>query len=340
MKIFSKILFINFLLFAKIFSQSSDKTGTTAAQFLKNEIGAKQIAIGSGIISIVDDVSSLYWNPAGLANIENRSAIFSHSNLFADIKNNFFGFGISLSENDKIGFSALMQSYGKMEITTENNPEGTGDFFSANDVAIGISYATKMVDYFSFGITTKYITQNIYNESSTAIALDFGTQLNTNFNGIFIGMSYTNFGTSLKLEGRDLRKTFDPNPDNSTNIGVTSNLATENWELPVNFKIALGWKIFGLKESWMQNSNHKLDLVFAASHPNDMKETISIGEDYTWNDFLSIRTSYVFGDPNKNFNFGIGFKANLSNDLNMNLDFGVSNQTDFGYRNFITLIVY
>ena len=337
MKMFLKNIFLLILFFDFAFSQGTSKVGTTAAQFLKIGVGAKQIAMAGGVTSLVDDATSLYWNPAGLTKIENPTAIFSYGKMFADISHNFIGVAIPISENNFIGLSATIQSYGEMEVTTENFPQGTGEYFNSNDIAIGATYATQMVDFFSFGITAKYISQNIYNESASAVALDFGTQLKTGYNGIFIGMDYSNFGTTMKLEGRDLRKTFDPNPNNANNTGVLSNLATEPWELPVNFKVGVGWKAIGKNDSWQKNENHNLNFVIEASHPNDMAETISIGGEYILDDLISFRSGYKFNDPNRTFSFGAGVKLNISNKYNIHFDYAFVSLNELNSIQFLTI---
>lgn len=333
LRIFLLFIFISEL----IFPQSENKTGTTTAQFLKNGVGAEQIGMGSAVTAVVNDISSLYWNPAGLTKISNRSAIFSHSNLFADIKNDFFAFAIPISETDAIGLSITSQDYGKMEITTEEVPEGTGEFFSANDLSVGVTYSTQMVDFFSFGVTAKYISQNIYNESASAIAFDFGTQLNTNFNGILIGMNYSNFGSSMKLQGRDLRKRYDPSPNDVSNNGVVSFLGTEDWELPVNFKIGIGWNLIGKNNSLFLNENHNLILALDLQHPNDMNEIILFGANYTWNDFISFRGGYKFFDPNRSFSFGSGITWTKNNYLNLKTDFSIELLSEFEPLNLFTI---
>ena len=82
-----------------------------------------------------------------------------------------------------------------MEITTENSPNGTGQFFDAQDIAIGLSYARNLTDKFSAGLTVKYVNQTIWNESSSGVAFDIGTQYKLDFNNLTIAMCMTNFGS-------------------------------------------------------------------------------------------------------------------------------------------------
>ncbi len=60
-------------------------------------------------------------------------------------------------------------------VRTVDQPEGTGEFFSAGDIAVGLSYARNLTDRFSIGFSAKYIQETIWHESASAIAIDAGT---------------------------------------------------------------------------------------------------------------------------------------------------------------------
>ena len=60
-------------------AQSLTKTGTTAAPFLKIGIGPRAIGMGGASTATADDITAIYWNPGGLANVcsNRRSSITS-----------------------------------------------------------------------------------------------------------------------------------------------------------------------------------------------------------------------------------------------------------------------
>lgn len=90
--------------------------------------------------------------------------------------------------------------------------KGTGENFSAQDIAINLTYARKIANWFAFGTSVKYISSQIWHTSANAIALDVGVSINTVFfspdgsrkNGLKIGMSISNYGspTEKKSHGR------------------------------------------------------------------------------------------------------------------------------------------
>ena len=48
-----------------------------AAWFERSEIGARALALGSNFVSVADDATALYWNPAGLARMTRHQLVLS-----------------------------------------------------------------------------------------------------------------------------------------------------------------------------------------------------------------------------------------------------------------------
>src|SRR5882672_2774589 len=85
--------------------------GTTSADILKIGVGARAIGMGEAYVAQADDVSSLYWNPAGLALMQERQASFMYDQMYQDMKFQNANIGIPL-ENGAIGGSLSYLSYG------------------------------------------------------------------------------------------------------------------------------------------------------------------------------------------------------------------------------------
>ena len=141
-----KLLIIIMALSVSLFGQA--KTGSTAAPFLNIGIAPRAIAMGGAFIATADDVSSLYWNPAGAARMNKSGALFSHSKWFADIDYNWAGAVINMGDAGVFGLSVTNLDYGDMELTTLSEYEGTGGTFTANDMSIAITYSKNLTDRF------------------------------------------------------------------------------------------------------------------------------------------------------------------------------------------------
>ena len=65
---------------------SLNKTGTTAAQFLKIGVGPRAIGMGGAYTALADDINAMYWNPAGLSRMNSKEAFFNHVDWIMDVK--------------------------------------------------------------------------------------------------------------------------------------------------------------------------------------------------------------------------------------------------------------
>ena len=66
MKIYISTIFL--IIISSLINAQSN-VATTSAAFLEIGPGARSIGMGSAFVSVADDASSIYWNPAGIVNI-------------------------------------------------------------------------------------------------------------------------------------------------------------------------------------------------------------------------------------------------------------------------------
>ena len=145
-KIKSSLLLL-LLLSVGIFAQEGNtKVGTTSANFLQMDIGARAIALGGAYVAVADDATALFWNSAGIALVENGNAVYQFGSRYADIKHHYAGLVYGLGTDDKIGIMINYVDIGDMEITTLSEPDGTGQNFSSSNLAIGLTYARQLTN--------------------------------------------------------------------------------------------------------------------------------------------------------------------------------------------------
>ena len=98
--------------------EKSNKSGTTAAQFLKIGVGARAMGQGGSFVAQADDAYSLYWNPAGITKLKGVTFAAVHTQWFADITHQFFGLILPVNSNSAVGFQATVLNMDQIEITT------------------------------------------------------------------------------------------------------------------------------------------------------------------------------------------------------------------------------
>lgn len=301
-----------------------DNVGTTAAQFMKIEVGARATGMGGNFVALADDPTALYYNPAGITIFSGPAFSASHIEWFADIVHDFVGFTVPVGAG-AIGVSVTALNTGKMEQTTVAEPEGTGIFFDYSGTAIGISYARQMSDRFSFGITGKYIAEKTFNESAQTVAVDLGTLLDVGYKSMRIGMSITNFGGRMKLSGRDLLAGVDTNADGIPD--TEASLDTDSWSLPLRFRVGAAMDLLGSRGFLSQSEGHRLTVTADGIHPNDNVESIGFGAEYSIREVAYLRTGYKANHDTEDIAFGGGVRLTISG-VDLGLDYSYSDLGD------------
>jgi long-subunit fatty acid transport protein len=311
------------------FSQS--KVGTTAAPFLTIGVGSRAIGMGGAFVSVVDDATSLYWNPAGLARLDRSEAVLIHTTYLADMSFNFVGAAFDLGRS-ALGASATLLDVGEMEVTTETEQDGTGIYFDSYDLCMAVSYSYMFYDHFTIGTNVKYIHQQIWHENATGFAFDIGTLLVTPLHGIRLGMCISNFGTDMKMAGKDLLTTIDVDPTKSgNNENVYAEVKMESWQLPLTMRV-------GLSGELINTPRERLTLALDWVHPNDNTEFLDFGIEYAYWNLITLRAGYKALRPgietNPDFKielsprdsgggitFGGGLNFKLREELNLKVDY-------------------
>jgi long-subunit fatty acid transport protein len=297
------LIFLTILSCGTVFAQNPN-LGTSGAQFLQIPIGARSEAMGGAIVGLADDASAIFWNPAGIVKINNVQAHFSYMNWFDLFDFNAASLVYNAGEYGVFGASMISFTTGNMEITTEEEPNGTGRYFDAGDIALGVSYAKYLTDRFSVGLSVKYINQRIWNETASGIAFDIGTQYRLDFQNLTIAMSMTNFGADMKFDGPDLDFTYRKDDNYPLSRLIPSRLNTQEYPLPLNFQVGIGFDV-------VQYDFIKMKGAIDVTHPNDNAERAHFGTELTFFDRFSLRGGYKFNYDDQDFTFGAGANVPL-----------------------------
>lgn len=305
-------------------AQDFSKAGTSAGQFLKIPVGARAVSMASTFVSVADDISTMYWNPAGVALLDHFQVGFTRSNWIADISHNFFGMVLPLGEKSSVGLSVIQLSSGQIENTTIDHPQGTGTYYDAADLAISLTYAKYLIEQVSVGISAKYVNQRIWNTSANTVAFDLGVLLHTGYYGMNIGLSFQNFGPDLTLDGSDLIRTVDQDPNSAINPPVEAKLSTQPYALPTSYRASVSMPLVG-ENAPFKIANSSLLLAIDAVHANDNREHYSTGVEYGFSNTFFVRGGYRFNTDEEGFTFGSGVNVNMG---------GSSVVFDYAYASF------
>ncbi|MDZ7374411.1 MAG: PorV/PorQ family protein [candidate division KSB1 bacterium] len=300
-------------------AQKVSKVGTTAAPFLNIPVGARALGMGGAFVSVADDATALFWNPGGLARLPSNEAVFVHTNWIADIGFDFAGAVLNLGPVGVLGLQGTYLNAGEMERTTEIYPEGTGEKFKAGSYALGVTYARSLTDRFSIGGTVKYVREFILNSAAQGVAVDLGTHFVTQFHNVTLGAVISNFGTKMRMSGRDLLVQYDIDPTRyGNNERINANLETDAYDLPLMLRVGLSVDLLQRVEG------QSLVVAVDAAHPSDNVEHVNVGGEYRFHDLFAVRGGYrsLFSrDSEQGFTVGAGLKYRVVGSLAVKIDY-------------------
>lgn len=270
------------------------RAGTSAFTFLKINNSPRAAALAGAHLAIDGDGYSAFTNPAAMSDLEYSSLTFSNTFWIADINHSFFSYSRPFGNVGTFALHGTALTTGDMERRTELQPEGTGEYFSATNVAVGLSYAKNLTDRFSYGLTAKYVNETLDRFTAHAAAIDLGFLYRLDFKEIKFAVALHNFGFNSTLNG---------DTDVSSPAGDRE-IELESFSLPAVFGI-------GISAVPVRNEDGYLLASVQLNHPDDNSANLRMGVEYGYRNFLFARAGYkVNVEDNPYPTFGAGFKFN------------------------------
>lgn len=290
------------------FAQSEygkDRAGTEGFQFTKLPVDPRSAAMGNSNMADAYDGSSLFWNPALAARLDNSQLMVNHTEYVADISLEYLSY-IHKIGNFAVGGSVQYLNSGEIKETTEFDPFGTGRTFSTQHLAVGISGAHRITDLFSYGITLKFLQEKYLEVSYTSGAVDFGFSYLVGDTGLRFAVGISNFGLDAAPDGTVTRPTLE---------GPREEAPEEKLSLPTRFTIGAAYDL-------IEKEDQELTLTAQITNPSDNSEQLSVGAEYGFMKQFFVRGGYEFGHEERRWpSFGAGVEVPFSGKV-LNADYG------------------
>jgi len=307
------------ILFAEIFP----KTGTAGLQFLKIGIGARALGMGEAYTAVTDDISSIYWNPAGLALKAQDQVMFSHTAWVAGINYEFVAFS-KVTSMGTFGVSTALLHMDYMDVTEEEVFGPTGETFTCYDLMAGITYANEFTDKFSFGTTIKFLYEKLDEYAVNGVAVDIGSLYNTGWKNLTIGMTIKNFGPDLEYEvDEDGDGLLNEDPFDLLDNDGDGLIDEDRDEFP--FKIPMGFSL-GVAMDLYERDNQLLLASVQLDNCVDRQETYNVGMEYKIGTF-KIRSGYQLNYDELSYSVGFGWTIPTSIAV-FNIDYSYTDMGD------------
>jgi hypothetical protein len=297
----------------------AQKVGISSMQFLKVMPTARATAMGDAFVSLAHGSDAVFWNPAGLTTMENHEMSSTLTMWLFDTKQIALAYGMPMGDWGNIGFQFQHIDFGTMQETRGDiadlvrpsqgtpyyNPGLTGRSFTPYSYLIGLSYARKFTDKFSAAVSVKYAMESLWSEQTITIVnsttgeiksyktyadvvlFDFGMLYNTGFRSVKIGVSTQNFGQQVTFAEK-------PHP------------------APLAFRLGVSGNLFGKEGLLFQDDMNRFTLAYDLFQPNDYKQQMHIGAEYSFSEMLALRVGYKVDYDTEGLTFGGGIHSDLS----------------------------
>jgi long-subunit fatty acid transport protein len=304
-------------------ASQAQKVGSTSMQFLKVMPSARAAALGEAYAVWATGAEAIFWNPAGLAKLDNMEFSTTYINWLFDAQQGALVYALAIQGFGALGVQVQYVDFGEFEETTNerpyindpDNPGLTGKTFKPFSYLVGISYARNLTDKFSIGLGMKYtheslfdgrkltaqVRQGVREEVDTwanGLLFDFGIRYNTGYRSIHLGSSVQNFGADVKY-------------------------AKESNPVPLLFRFGIGADLVGPEGLLRPGSEeNRLSMAFDIFHPNDYAQQIHVGAEYEFANSFALRGGYKFNYDFDGLTLGAGVKHALE---------GVRLSADYSY---------
>ncbi len=289
-------------------SAQAGSPGTAGAAFLKFTPSPRATAMGESYSSLADDAYAAYWNPAGLASVEQPELAATYNASFADVTHQYMSlayplrYGSTLDVNVTRLSVAPFQGYDAVGSNTDN--------VSASDLAIGAAYGRTLFKdeverpVLNVGLNLKSISETLADASANTFAIDMGAVY---------------YIRPAKYWMREI-------PAQETRVALTvrnlgPGLKFDTVSSPLPLAVTLGG-------SWISHPYGNSSLIISMDNTlaNDDKYIMNLGAEYTAFQLMAFRAGYRSGqDMGSGLRFGVGFKLSF-----IDLDYSMSPFGDLG----------
>ena len=262
------------------------KVATTGYSFLEISVSPRMSGMGEILTPWHHaGAEALFGNPGQLGFLETDHAFYlGYAPYLADTRLQTIGYAYHNELLGVFGLSFNQLDMGEMTHTVNADPSNPGGSYqvlgkySANALAVGLTYARRLINTFSFGVNIKYVREQISDYASDNFVFDVGM------------LYFTEFG-SMRLGGY------------IQNFGVDATYLSESFKMPMLFRLGVAGEVLGDFES-----NHRLTLAVEAIHPSNYTERVHIGAEYAFQNIVMLRSGYKFNYDEGGFTAGLGLQ--------------------------------
>lgn len=284
--------FVALLVAGIVMPASAGEPGTAGFLSLRLGAGARSAAMGDAHVSLANDATAAYWNPAGLAGVRRTSFTLMHQEWFSSVRMET----ASLAHATALGtfglhFSGMYLDEIEKFTSATSGPEG---HFNAFEIAAGGAFGRRVMQDLDVGVGFKGLYSELDAESASGWAADVGARYRSRIAGLTFAAAVQNLGPEPKF-------------------------VTDSFLLPVTARAGADY------QRSLPELQGRATVAFDLVWPTDGDVRQHFGLEYVYQDFASARLGYKGNYDSQGLTFGLGLQrsgyhfdyafADIGNDL-------------------------
>jgi hypothetical protein len=273
-----------------IFGGNPQRAGSAGATELLINPWARSSGWSGANSASITGVEAQFLNIAGTAFADGTDLVFSYTNWFADadIGISAFGFSQRVGDDGALSLAIMSMSFGDIEITTTEQPEGGIGTYSPQFLNIGLGYAKRFTENIYGGVTIKLVSESLPDLSATGMCFDAGVQYVTGAERqVKFGISIKNVGPTMAFDGDGLAFRITASNQNGS-YPYTVQQRTQGFELPSLMHIGASYDF--------NMTDMRFTLAGNFTSNSFTKDQLILGAEWALKEMLMIRAAYAYED--------------------------------------------
>lgn len=306
------------------FAGNKDRSGQAGATELLINPWGKSTGVFGMNTSHVKGIDALKTNIAGLAFVESTEVGVSYSAYLrgSNVGVNNLAFAQKLGDFGVVGANVMTMSFGEIEITDYNNPEGKVGTYSPQFFNVMLGFAKEFSNSIRAGVGVTFISEQISTIRASGATFEAGIQYVTGARDNFhFGITLRNMGTNMKYSGSG----FAINSEAPGGNGYSLNRLTpsEKFEMPTYLNFGASYDFYldenkGVRAEDEQSSKefvpkHRATVMANFTSNSFNNDYLGIGLEYAFQEMFMVRGAFRYEndifDNDASTTFYTGFSA-------------------------------
>lgn len=267
-----------------------DRQGEAGASELLLNPWARSAGVHTLSTASVQGIEAMRINVAGLGRINQGEFMVANTRLYegSTLGMNAIGFATRMGESGALGVTLTAMDFGDIEVTTSEQPGGTGGTYSPSFFQIGLGYAYTYENKISVGMLVRGVSESLQTVSAFGIAIDAGVQYVSGPKDNFkLGISLRNTGSSMEFggEGLSFQTQAPDSPTGDYNLTVDSR--SEDFELPSQLNIGLAYDFYVGEKDFIRAIGNFTSNAFST-------DQLGVGAEFYFRDLVVLRGAYRY----------------------------------------------